>query len=569
MRLRRLEIERFRCVRELDWRNVGRTAVLVGPGDSGKSTILDAIERVLSPRWNVPFDDTDFWDLETDKPIVIRATITDLADSFYRDTKFGLQLHAYDAAQGIALKATGADDEAYALVVELRVEASLEPVWSVVDADGEPHPIQARDREVMGMLRVGAFVDQHLGWSRGSVLTRITESGDAVGAVLAEATRQARAGLKKDGLDKLTAAAAKVEGIARNIGVAPRGKLVPHLDAASLSVAAGAISLHDGNVPLRRAGLGTRRLLAVAMQREAAADAGLTIVDEFEHGLEPHRIRRLLRVLRGKPPEPDQKGGGQLIVTTHSPTVLSELSAEEVFVTRRGADGSVTVNSLPSSVGYVLARTPEALLARKVIVAEGATEEGLCLALDERWTTEVGISFAYRGVAVVDGLGGTQPAEVAGHLDALGYRVALLIVSDANAKPAKAGGAAVLTWPGRVCTEQRLAADLPTTAIRQMTMEAASTAKKGTRSVHDAIADRLGIPRKDLGEDPEAWVDATSEASFRAALGELAKQDGHAWFKSRDRGQFLGGLVAAHWGDLGGTGTHQVIEQLRSFAHDD
>lgn len=90
MRLRRLEIENFRGVKSLDWRHVAETAALVGPGDSGKSTILDAIERVLSPRWNVAFDDTDFWDLNTDNPIVIRATITELSSSFYRDSKFGL-----------------------------------------------------------------------------------------------------------------------------------------------------------------------------------------------------------------------------------------------------------------------------------------------------------------------------------------------------------------------------------------------------------------------------------------------------------------------------------------------
>jgi predicted ATP-binding protein involved in virulence len=79
MKLRRLEVENFRGIQSLDWRHIADTAALVGPGDSGKSTILDAIERVLSSKWNVPFDDTDFWSLKTDKPIVIRATLTDLA----------------------------------------------------------------------------------------------------------------------------------------------------------------------------------------------------------------------------------------------------------------------------------------------------------------------------------------------------------------------------------------------------------------------------------------------------------------------------------------------------------
>jgi putative ATP-dependent endonuclease of OLD family len=140
MRLRRLEITNFRGVKSLDWKYITETAALVGPGDSGKSTILDAIDRVLSPKWNISFDDTDFWDLQVDVPIVICATITDLAPSFYRDSKFGLFLHAFDEANGEAIPTEGTDGEEHALIVELRVDASLEPVWSVLDADCVKHP---------------------------------------------------------------------------------------------------------------------------------------------------------------------------------------------------------------------------------------------------------------------------------------------------------------------------------------------------------------------------------------------------------------------------------------------
>lgn len=565
MRLRRLEIVNFRGVKSLDWRHIAETAALVGPGDSGKSTILDAIERVLSPKWIVPFDDTDFWDLNTDRAIVIRATITDLAPSFYRDSKFGLLLHGFDNDKAEAVPASGGEEEENALVVELRVDASLEPVWSVLDAEGEKHPFMARDREALGMLRVGGYVDQHLGWSRGSVLTRLTDSGDAVGAVLAEATRQARSGLKTDGLEKLTAAAHRVEALGKILGVALTNALVPHLDASSLSVAAGALSLHDGKVPTRRAGLGTRRLLAIAMQREAAAGSGLTIIDEFEQGLEPHRIRRLLRVLRGRRPEGEELASGQLILTTHSPAVLQELEFPEVAVTRRSADGTITVRNLPTAVGYVLKRTPQALLARKVIVAEGATEVGLCQALDEAWTRETGGSFGYRGVVVVDGMGGTQPAEISGHLAALGYEVALLIDADAKAKMNRAAGAQILAWPHGLCTEQCLANDLPDAAIIRM---AARADERGGRGVREALADRLGAARSELIDgDPASWVTARGIGAFRTAFGELAKAKNHEWFKTREQGALLGALVAEYWGALAGTPTHDVIGRLRSFAH--
>ncbi|MBN8246284.1 MAG: AAA family ATPase [Verrucomicrobia bacterium] len=563
MKLRRLQIENFRGIQSLDWRHIPETAALVGPGDSGKSTILDAIERVLSPKWNVAFDDTDFWDLQTDVTIVIRATITNLEATFYRDSKFGLLLHGFDTTNSQAVRASGDEGEDHALVVELRVDASLEPIWSVVDADGGKHPFMARDREALGMLRVGSYVDQHLGWSRGSVLTRLTDSGDAVGAVLAEAARRARSGLKTDGLEKLTAAAQKVEVLGKNLGVAPRHMLVPHLDASALSVAAGALSLHDGKVPTRRAGLGTRRLLTVAMQREAAAQSGLTVVDEFEHGLEPHRIRRLLRVLRGRAPEGDGLAKGQLIFTTHSPTVLHELESTEVTVTRRAPDGAVSVHSLPAAFDYILKRTPQALLARKVIVAEGATEVGLCQALDDAWTTETGGSFGYRGIVVVDGGGGTQPAEISGHLARLGYEVALLIDSDAKSKPSKAAGSVVLAWPDGLCTEQRLAADLPVAAIKKMAIEAD---KRGGRGGRDALAAQLRVTPAILADaEPIIWPQIVDIDSLRKALGDVAKKQG--WFKSREQGAFLGRLIAEHWSAIPNTPTHGVIGKLKEFAH--
>lgn len=563
MRLRRFEVQNFRGVRSLDWRHIAMTSALVGPGDSGKSTILDAIERVLSPRWNVPFDDTDFWDIQTDAAIVIRATITDLAPSFFRDSKFGLLLHGFDTGEGKAVPAAGNEGEENALVVELRVDASLEPVWSVVDADGERHPFMARDREALGMLRIGGYVDQHLGWSKGSVLTRLTDTGDAVGAVLAEATRQARSGLNTDGLEKLKAAATKVEVLGKNFGVALQKALVPHLDVSSLSVAAGALSLHDGNVPTRRAGLGTRRLLAIAMQHVAADATGLRVIDEFEQGLEPHRIRRLLRVLRGRAPESDSLPMGQLILTTHSPTVLSELDAADIVVTRRLADGTVTVQSLPTAIAYVLARVPEALLAGKVIVAEGVTEEGLCLGLDAAWTAETGASFGYRGVSVVDGGGGTQPAEVSGHLASLGYDVALIVDSDAKARVSRAVGAEVLAWPPRLCTEQCLSLDLPENAVMQM---ARFADERGRRVIREALADEIGVARVTLIEgDVESWIAAKGMGAFRLAFGEVANRK--SLFKSREGGEFLGGLIAEHWVAITGTPTHDVIARLKKFTH--
>ena len=93
--------------------------------------------------------------------------------------------------------------------------------------------------------------------------------------------------------------------------------------------------MHDGKVPIRRAGLGTRRLLAFALQRGTSSKGGITLIDEVEHGLEPHRIRQLIKKLA-----PEDKVG-QIIMSSHSPVPLVELSAESLQLVR-SQDGNCT-----------------------------------------------------------------------------------------------------------------------------------------------------------------------------------------------------------------------------------
>lgn len=82
MRIRRLDIENFRGIRKLTWIVPDQRAffTLVGPGDATKSTVLTAVERALSDRWNITFQDTDFHGGDVDSPISIRVALVDLSD---------------------------------------------------------------------------------------------------------------------------------------------------------------------------------------------------------------------------------------------------------------------------------------------------------------------------------------------------------------------------------------------------------------------------------------------------------------------------------------------------------
>src|SRR6056297_1648080 len=63
---------------------------LIGRGDSGKTTILHAINAVLTPNWNYTFNDTDFHNGDLDQPIKIEVNLYDLPIELLTDSKYGL-----------------------------------------------------------------------------------------------------------------------------------------------------------------------------------------------------------------------------------------------------------------------------------------------------------------------------------------------------------------------------------------------------------------------------------------------------------------------------------------------
>nr|WP_283770764.1 AAA family ATPase [Pseudomonas syringae] len=69
-------------------------------------------------------------------------------------------------------------------------------------------------------------------------------------------------------------------------------------------------------------GTGSSRLLVAGLQRQVAQAASIALVDEVEHGLEPHRLIRFMDSL-GTKNTPETL---QVFLTTHSPVALRELS---------------------------------------------------------------------------------------------------------------------------------------------------------------------------------------------------------------------------------------------------
>src|SRR5690606_4590966 len=74
--IRRLKIERFRGVKSLTWYPCPGLNVIIGGGDVGKTTILDAIALLLHPSNTYALMDTDYWRRDVESEFTIEAVMS-------------------------------------------------------------------------------------------------------------------------------------------------------------------------------------------------------------------------------------------------------------------------------------------------------------------------------------------------------------------------------------------------------------------------------------------------------------------------------------------------------------
>ena len=583
MEVKHLKINHFRGIDKLEWNVGGRFVCMIGPGDSTKSTVLEAIELVLTPRRNFSFDDADFYNAETSSPIVIEITVGEAPKDLLSSDRFGYLIRGWDVSSGVRDEPQDQDEPF--LTIRLRVDESLEAMWSVVnDRNPEGKPISAFDRAKFGVIRIGDYFDWQFSWGQGSALSRLMNQKEDVRSILASARRNAKGSLNVENLPLLKKSAKDAETIGKKLGVAPRTQtgFVPHLDVRSVSIGASILALHDGPVPLRQAGLGTTRLLTTGLQHEAGRDGGVTLIDEIEHGLEPHRVRRLLRVLRTgihlqETVDTNSPGGNtgtirtgnQIFLTTHSPLALSELDPDDLRIVR--SENGVTDIKRPEDELRPLLRTnPESFLARKVIVCEGKTEIGFCRALDGYWSDSEN-SFAYAGAALADGRGNTNGPATALRFSTLGYRTAFFGDSDQPLNPdeatLKGGGVCAVVWAGGVSVEERVAVDLPWDGF--VAMAHLALEEHGEDHVLAKFAIQLACQPKEIPVNPEEWkIFLSDEVTFRKAFAKAAKAKKAEWFKRVDQAEKLGEIVVRYWNEIMEKPLGLGITQLKAWLYD-
>lgn len=559
MRIRRIDVQNFRGIKSASWRlpKDRRLFALIGPGDSTKTTLLTAIERALHDRAGMAFVDTDFYGAAVDEPIRIRVAIGDLPDELIAIDTFGTFLAGIDDAGEWTHDPV--DESERCVIVELLVEADLEPVWQSYrppldgsqDQDEAPHPVRARHRARMTAYRIDDRVDAHLRWSTTSSLGKLTARRGDTKATLTAASRAARDAAAAAVTEDLKVLAQEVQQAVHAIGTARFDELKPGLDV-SLSSTRGNLALFEGDVPLTNFGLGTRRLTGAATQQLANGGTATLLVDEVEYGLEPHRLMHLLSYLK------DKDAFSQVFITTHSPTALRHLEPDDLTMVRSAADGTTQVRSLgdPRSLRGLLKRSPEAFLSRRIVINEGKTEYGVVLRLLQEWDTRPGqtIPSAALGVVALEGDGGTGSCKWAKEFLSVGYEVVLFIDSDDSAANALVPsveqlGGVVVQWPGDACIESAVCSQLDETGLNAYIRAALDVAEDPDAS-RQSFTDHLrkhtavdGITAEAIEIlDMTTWTAAgISVDACRAAVAMVSKSK--SWFKRVDKGQRLGTFI--------------------------
>jgi putative ATP-dependent endonuclease of OLD family len=539
--IRQLKIERFRGIENLTWNPEPGVNVILGGGDVGKTTILDAIALLLNPTNTMVLTDADYWHREVEKGFCIEAVMfLPEACGISQQTKMAWpwewdgnepKLPEIDSES-----ASGSAEPVYRMRVRGTEEFDL--AFEVIQPDDTADHFSVGVRRKIGIVRLSGDDrnDRDLRLIQGSALERLLSDKtlrSRVGLKLAQ--NQVDEELKDEAKAKLTRLdeSFRKQALPSGLSLALTGS-----QGLSLNALIGLTATKDGvKLPLASWGAGTRRLAALEIAAADQAESPITLVDEVERGLEPYRQRVLMAEL--------EKAGSQVFLTTHSTAALRATSnASHWYMDSKG-----DIGRLPASIAPHMKHDPEAFFARIAVVAEGASEVGFVRELLER---AIDSDLLKHGVWVSDGGGNDSTLNLLEGLVGSGLAFAGF-ADDEGRFPQKWAaiqgklGKLLFRWPTG-CLEENIIKLIPEDRIEDFIKDSEGNSGMRLRT----LAERLGIDEKDFSVIKSKAKDLR-ELIIEAAIGAIPKEKmdadkaeknrlkSHAgtWFKSVDGGREL------------------------------
>lgn len=420
MKICSVSIENFRGIKSANL-VLPDHAVFIGDNNTGKSSVLEAIDLVLGPdRLNrrPPVDEHDFFEgkylpppltdegipaeeieeaqiVEAPK-IIIGVTVVDLSEE--QEARFGGNIEWLNIETGeFFTEANPAGVDAGNIKAALRVTfigaydfdeddfvGNTYYSRSLMEED-KPEPFSKKDKQHCGylFLRSVRTGSRALSLEHGSLLDLILRLKE-IRPQMWESTIGTLAAF-----DVASDPAIGISGVLDSIDkslkkyVPREWGAKPHLKVSNLTrehlrkVVTAFIATGDGDhaAPFYRQGTGTINMLVLAMLSQIAEDKQNVIfaMEEVETAIPPYAQKRIVHELH--------KLAAQSIVTSHSPYVLEEFKLHETVILSRDNEGVLGQEqiSLPGSIKHKRYRQEfrtrfcEGLLSRRVLIAEGAT----------------------------------------------------------------------------------------------------------------------------------------------------------------------------------------------------
>lgn len=527
-----LKIENYRGIKDFEQSFDSKSLIcLIGRGDSGKTTVLNAISAALTPSWDYKFYDSDFYNIEIDSSIIIEVSLFDLPDELMTDSKFGLhkRLLTKDNIISDDLDVEGDD----LLTIRLRVDKNLEPIWKVVNGRENQQNIEIRasDRSKLNVFIVSDYIDRHFTWGKGTPLYSLLKKDDNdIDTILIEAHREAHKKTKSivSVTDNFKTVVDSIKEYASGIGLSV-SELDTYIDFINLLMREGSIALHDDiGIPYRLKGKGTKRLLSIAIQMEVAKQGGIILIDEVEQGLEPDRVKYLVNQLK-------KNSNGQVFITTHSNNVIVELDAQDIYLKKN--DNKELFHFKEEDFQQILRINPNAFFSKRVLVCEGATEVGLCRAINSHRVADNKENLEMLGISLVDGKGDSF-VQYSKLLKSAGYDTCVFCDSDKeliNIQKSNLldAGIKVIDCDEGNSIEEQIFNDTPWETIEALVDYAISL--RGEES----ILNQLSLKSKEELKDSK---------NTRVLLGQ--KSNKKVWFKRIEYGQRVGEIFLEQIDDI-------------------
>jgi predicted ATPase len=563
MRIFALEVYNFRGIKECKLAIPNkRVLCFVGAGDSTKSTLLEAIRLNLLQSWTINATDADFYQCNTDKPIVIRCTYDEFPDALIAEDRFGYYMRSGSAVVGSfdAQQDDGQwndephEGESCCLTVQLTVDSSLEPKWEVVCNRLPPKALSLNDRRKFLCNSIGADFNSDFSWGRYSILHKYADGKGELRSVYNEAFRAAS---KSISFDTLNTIAEAVTAAGRQYSVPLEGEINNQIVMKPMGFSTD-VGLYDGKTPFSQRGLGSRRLMSIGLNVNATSGAALLLIDEVETGLEPYRVCELIGELKRS-----HKESGQVLITTHSSSAISELSADELIMVNSD-NGVTTVHNIghkeiPEVQGMIRGN-PESLLAKRLIVCEGKTEVGIIRALNDYLMRTKGFHLAHKGVCPVNGAGGNRAIKLARHLHTCGYDVCVFMDSDVKADnddkaSLKKVGISIFDWQEGYSIEEQIFSDVDVTIAEELlaivvdenNIEEKRKKLNCAYEVCNSVDGRLKL-KDGLESEQKKYIGTVAK---NVKSGKSTNET--SWYKRIDHGETIGMVLFNSYGAIGET----------------